>query len=275
MSDSSSICGGVPSAKPHYCATCGVECAPDPEIPNCWVCPRCEGKLLSREVSDTLVCREALGVHGISSDTRDGIPVREFARHVNERGHASGTDVERGDAVQANVQRTLRPSVPIPRDPGGEQKRLEERNVVRLMLPKYNELHGTGYGSLASGPDEQGTDVIAVSQHQGEGSLEFQITFADTEGRLRVSIAQGRPYDANVSEDDPLARFAEALRQKSLARDPNAVLVLDGGGIAAPPGTVERFVRRYRHDLETAPFREVWWVDHAHGGVVRRLWPFD
>ena len=41
----------------------------------------------------------------------------------------------------------------------------------------------------------------------------------------------------------------------------------------APHRSVIR--RDYRADLAKAPFREVWWIDHAPGGVVRRLWPAE
>jgi len=259
--------------KPNYCPRCEVEGIADPGIPDCWVCPQCNGRLFLREISDTLQCREAVGAHGASLDTRGGLPARELAREVNERGDSSGSDVERGDMGQAKITRILRPAAPMPRDPGGEQKRLEERNVVQVLLPTYNELHGTKYESVESGVDEQGTDVIASSQCLGEAHLDFQITYVDTEGRLRASIARGQAYDAELSEEDLLTRFIDALRKKCLAPDTNAILVLDGGGIVTPHGTVERFVRQYQRELELAPFREVWWVDHAPGGVIRRLWP--
>ncbi len=257
--------------EPNYCPECGAELVADANVPNRWECPRCHKELRRIEVSDTTGCQEALGLHGASSETRDGLPVREMARHVSEEGHSSGTDVDRGQGGQSRVQRTMQPSAPAPRDPAGERKRADERAAVRALLPAYNRLHGTAYDTVTSGDDGRGDDVVASSPADRDPPRRFQVTFADTEGRLRASISRGQAYAGAGSEDDLLARFAEALRAKARAPDREAVLVLDGGGIVTPPGTVERFVQEYRRDLEAAPFGEVWWVDHAPGGTVRRL----
>jgi hypothetical protein len=171
------------------------------------------------------------------------------------------------------VRRTLKPAAPAPRDPKGEQKRAEEQEAVRLLLATFNKLNGTAYERITSGTDERGDDVIAESRREGEPAVRFQVTFADSDGALRASIARGRTFSAEGTEEELLARAAEARRKKALAPDRDAVLVIDGAGIVTPPGTIERFARERRGALESAPFREVWWVDHAPGGVVRRLWP--
>src|SRR4051794_30747433 len=113
-----------------YCPECKVEGVPDPSAPNRWECPRCHSKVSLIEVSEAIRCRQAIGLHGASSETRGGLPVREMVRHVNEEGHSSGTDVERGEGGQSRVQRTTQPAAPVPRDPQGERKRADERAAV-------------------------------------------------------------------------------------------------------------------------------------------------
>ena len=79
-------------------------------------------------------------------------------------------------------------------------------------------------------------------------------------------------FSAEGSEEDILTRAVEAFREKvKRSPDRSEVLVLDGGGVVTAPGTVEQFARTYRTELAAAPFREVWWLDHSPGGVVRRL----
>jgi hypothetical protein len=114
---------------------------------------------------------------------------------------------------------------------------------------------------------------LLLRRRRDEPTIDFQVTFIDGDGRLRASISEGRPYEAESSEEELLARFAKALRKKAMAPDPDGVLVLDGRGVCTPRGMIERFVRDYRGDLGAAPFREVWYVDHAPGGLVDRIWP--
>lgn len=257
----------------NFCADCRIEGIPDPEVPNRWQCPTCKRNILAFQVTDTLQLKDAIGMYGQSATSHAGLPVREVARHVAEDGGGSAIDIEREEAGPSTVKRSMHPAAPAPRDPQGERKRAEEQEAVRLLLPGYNKLHGTGYETVASGKDDRGDDVIAESPKEGETSLRFQVTFADSDGALRASIARGNAFSAEATEEVLLARSAAALRKKSLAPDREAILVLDGAGIITPPGTVERFVREHRGSLEVAPFREVWWVEHAPGGVIRRLWP--
>ena len=259
--------------KANYCADCRAEAVPDPEVPSRWQCPKCKRHILVFEVTDELQLKDAVGMQGQSAESRDGLPIREFARHVAEDGGGSGIDIEREEAGPSNVKRTMHPAAPAPRDPQGERKRAEEREAVRLLLPAYNKLHGTAYETVASGKDEHGDDVIAESPKEGEPAIRFQVTVAESDGALRASISRGKAFSTEETEEVLLSRAAGALRNKTLAPDREAVLVLDGAGIVTPPGTVERFVREHRGALEVAPFREVWWVDHAPGGVIRRLWP--
>ncbi len=264
---------GVPLG-PSRCGRCGVECVADPSFPNRWTCPRCGGKLIFVECNQQIEFRDEWGVYGTSEGTFGGLPARESTRHVSKLGHASGTDVERAEDGQSKVLRMLRPSGPTPRDPAGLQKEREQIEAVQKMLQAYNRLHGTHYLELITGVDldSRGEDVVAKSQH-GEPPIVFQLTFIDTEGRLWASVSKGRPYDAKSSEEALLARFAKALKEKAKAPDSDRILVLDGRGVYTPQGMIERFVRDYRSDLTAAPFREVWYVDHAPGGFVNRIWP--
>lgn len=227
------------------------------------------------EIHDQAELRDAVGMQGTSSERRGGLPVREVARHVSESGDASGTDVERAEDGGSVVRRTLQAAGPRPRDPGGNRKRDEELQAVNLLLPVFNQLHGTAYDALTSGVDERGEDVVASSRRETERPVVFQLIFADTEGALRKSISTGTEYAAGGTEEQLVDRFAAALHKKSRRPDREAILVLDGAGVTTTPGTVERLARECRADLANAPFREVWWVDHAPGGVVRRLWPAE
>ncbi len=260
------------SLGPSRCSRCGVEGVADPSFPNRWTCPRCGGQLILQEINQQIEFRDEVGAYGTSEGTFGGLPARESTRHVSKLGHVSGTDVERAEDGQSTVLRMLRPSGPTPRDPAGVQKRREEIETVEKMLPAYNRLHGTHHLEVVSGEDPRGVDVVAKSQH-GEPPIHFQLTFIDTEGRLWASVSKGRPYDAESSEEALLARFAKALKDKATEPDSDRILVLDGRGVVTPQGTIGRFVRVYRSDLAAAPFREVWYVDHAPGGVVNRIWP--
>ncbi len=260
------------AAGPSRCSRCDIEGIPNPSVPNQWTCPKCGGRLVSLEVSTQIKFREALGSYGVSKGTCGELPARESTRHVSELGQASGTDVERAEDGRSTVRRLMHPSGPTPRDPSGAQKRREEIEAVEKILPVYNRLHGTEYREVVSGEDGRGVDVVA-KYVGGERSIDFQVTFIDCEGRLRASISQGRPYDDELPEEALLARFAQALKKKAMAPDRDGVLVLDGRGVTTPRGTIERFVRDYRSDLGAAPFREVWYVDHAPGGIVKRIWP--
>ena len=55
------------------------------------------------------------------------------------------------------------------------------------------------------------------------------------------------------------------------------IVELDGGVTFAvrviPRGSRDAIEGAYGEALKVAPFREVWWVDHAPGGVIRRLSP--
>src|SRR5271157_3611201 len=84
--------------------------------------------------------------------------------------------------------------------------------AVTATLVEYNRVHGTVYDFVGSGEDARGVDAIASSQRPGESALRFQVTFVDTEGRLRASIAKGESYSAEGSEQDLLDRFADSLR---------------------------------------------------------------
>lgn len=227
------------------------------------------------EIHDQVKLSDAVGMQGASNERRGGLPTREVARHVSERGDASGTDVERTEDGGSIVRRTVQPAGPSPRDAGGNRKREEELRAVELLLPAFNRLHGTAYDTLASGADERGEDVVVSSQRATERPVVFQLIFADTEGALRASISTGKAYAASGTEEQLISRFAKALHKKSLHPNREAILVLDGAGVTTAPGTVERLVRDCHVDLAKAPFREVWWVDHAPGGVVRRLWPAE
>lgn len=260
---------------PNYCEKCGVEGIPDPQAKNQWECPRCHGKLIHVEANDSLIIRDAFGMHGFSGRNLNGLPTREFARTVGLDGEASATEVERLGSRQSKIQRSVHPTGPSSRDSKGNRKRHEEIRAVTAMLVEYNRLHGTAYNLVAPGDDARGVDVIASSQSPGEAPLNFQVTFVDTEGRLRASISKGEPYSAEGSEEDLLNRFDDALRKKLRKPDPASVLVLNGAGIVTPAGTIERFMREHHHDLEGAPFREVWYVDQTPGGVIRRLSPND
>jgi len=262
---------------PNYCEKCGVEGIPDPQAKNQWECPRCHGKLIHVEAKDSLIIRDAFGMHGFSDRNLNGLPTREFARTVGLDGEASATEVERLGSRQSKIQRSMHPTGPSPRDSKGNRKRHEEIRAVTAMLVEYNRLHGTAYNLVAPGDDARGVDVIVWSQSPGEAPLNFQVTFVDTEGRLRVSISEGEPYSAEGSEEDllNLNRFDDALRNKLRKPDPASVLVLNGAGIVTPAGTIERFMREHHHDLEGAPFREVWYVDQTPGGVICRLSPND
>jgi hypothetical protein len=255
------------------CGECGVKGIPDPEMPNVWWCPQCNRRLLAVSVFEEVGLKESLGMHGRSADCHDGLPVRESARHVAEDGSASSVDIERKQDGSSELKRGLKPTAAAPRDPSGERKRTEEMQAVRALLAAYNKLHETTYETVESGPDERGDDVIAKSPKEDEPPVRYQVTFADSDGKLRASISRGIDFSAAGTEEQLLARAAAAVQKKSLAPDHDAVLILDGAGIAIPPGTVERFVRDHRIVLEAAPFREVWWVDHAPGGVIRRIWP--
>jgi hypothetical protein len=259
--------------KENYCARCDVEGVPDPVVPNRWQCPRCHGNIFALSVHERMQLEDALGMQGQSAETRDGFPVREFARHVAKDGGSSGIDIEREENGSGQVRQTLHPAAPAPRDPQGERKRAEERQAVTLLLGGFNRFHGTFYDRVRSGDDDRGDDVIAESSKEEEPDVRFQVTFADTDGKLRASIARGKAFSAEGTEEQLLVRAAAALQNKADASDPEAVLILDGGGVVTTPGTVERFAREHRQALESAPFREVWWVDHAPGGVIRRLWP--
>lgn len=257
----------------NYCADCGVEGIVDPADPSRWNCPICKRDILLIGICDDLKLKDEIGTHGKSAECHDGLPERESARHVDKDGGGSGIDIERGEGGVSKVTRRMRRAAPLPRDPSGDRKRAEEQQAVRILIPTYNHLHGSLYQMLAAGKDDQGEDVIAESSKDGESSIRFQVTFADSDGALRASISKGKPYSAEESEKELLARTATALQKKSLSPDYDVVLVLDGAGIVTPPGSVERFVKDYRELLKVAPFREVWWVDHAPGGVIRRLWP--
>jgi len=259
--------------KANYCADCRVEGVPDYEHPNRRRCPQCQREILAFSVADEYHLTEAIGTHGHSAETRGGLPVRELARHVAKDGGTSGIDIEREDGGPSKVRRALHPAAPAPRDPQGERKRAEEQEAVRLLLTVFNKFHDTAYETVTSGKDERGDDVIAESPKEGEPAVRFQVTFSDSDGAMRASIARGKAFSAEGTEEDILTRAVGALRKKALAPDREAVLVLDGTGIVTTPGTVERFVREHRGALEAAPFREVWWVDPAPGGVVCRLWP--
>jgi hypothetical protein len=192
---------------------------------------------------------------------------------VDKDGSASSTDIEREKPSGSKMRRAIQPVAPAPRDSDGLRKRAEEREAVKALLPNYNKLHGTSYESVVSGEDSRGDDVIAQSVKECEPPMQFQVTFADNDGSLRASIARGMPYALEESEEELLARAVGALRKKKLAPDRDTILVLDGAGIITPPGIIDRFVREHHGELGAAPFREVWWVDHAIGGVARRLWP--
>jgi hypothetical protein len=257
----------------NYCADCRVEGIPDPDVPNRWECPQCHRHILSHHAHDEFRVTQAAGLQGASSEVQDGIPVREVARYVAEDGRGSGVDIERDASDNSRAQRTMHPVGPAPRDPQGRRKQADEQEAVRVLLPTFNRLHGTAYETIGRGVDAHGDDVIAQSPRKGEPPVRFQVTFADTDHELRKSISLGKPFAAEGTEEQLLARAAAAFREKVLAPDRSAVLVLDGGGVVTAPGTVERFARENRDGLATAPFREVWWVDHAPGGVVRRLAP--
>jgi hypothetical protein len=83
--------------------------------------------------------------------------------------------------------------------------------------------------------------------------------------------SRGKPFVGEGKEEDILALAGGAFLDKVLLPDPSAVLVLHGGGVVMARGAVERFAREKSAALQSAPFREVWWVDHAPGGVVGRL----
>ena len=85
--------------------------------------------------------------------------------------------------------------------------------AVTATLVEYNRVHGTVYDFVGSGEDARGVDAIASSQRPGESALRFQVTFVDTEGRLRASIAKGESYSAEGSEQDLLDRFADSLHE--------------------------------------------------------------
>jgi hypothetical protein len=256
---------------PNYCEGCGVEALLDAENSNRWICPTCRKSFIYVSVIDALQIRDAFGMHGVSAQTQNGLPAREYARTVGLNNEASGMDVSRNAAGQAVTQRTMEPVAPSPRDPQGERKRAEELDAVKSMLPAYNRLHGTAYDSTVSGEDDRGVDVVATSRSPEQPALDFQLTFVDTDRRLRASVARGIPYAAVASEEELLDRFASAVRRKSLAPDPDAVLVLDGAGVVTTSGTIDRFERDHQEILKQAPFREVWYVDQSPGGMIRRL----
>lgn len=256
---------------PNYCEKCSVEGYPDPRVGNRWICPVCHGTMIHVEATDSIDLRDAFGMHGASDQIRDGLPTREFAHTVGLYDEASAMEVKRDAAGRSEIQRTMTPTGPSPRDAQGERKRAEELRAVRAVLAEYNRHHGTAYDSIASGEDARGVDVVASSRRPEDPAIDFQLTFVDTEGGLRASIARGEPYSVDGSEEELLDRFARALRKKSLAADPDAILILDGAGVVTTAGTIDRFVRDHRQDLKQAPFREVWYVDHTPGGVVRRL----
>ena len=259
--------------KANYCTECGVEGIPDRGIPDMWKCPQCHRLFLAMNVAQKIPLKDALGTHSRSQESHGVLPVRESARHVAEDGSASAVDIVRYNLVASKVERSMQPASPAPRDPQGARKRSEELQAVRILLPSYNKLHGTTYESLTSGIDEHGDDVIAESSTAGEVAIRFQLTFAESNGTLRASISRGNKFSRQETEEELLARAAGALRKKSLSPDRKSILVLDGAGIITSPGTVDRFAKEYVHELTAAPFREVWWVDHAPGGVIRRLWP--
>lgn len=185
---------------------------PDPQAKNQWECPRCHAKLIHVEANDSLIIRDAFGMHGFSGRNLNGLPTREFARTVGLDGEASATEVERLGSRQSKIQRSVHPTGPSSRDSKGNRKRHEEIRAVTATLVEYNRVHGTVYDFVGSGEDARGVGAIASSQRPGESALRFQVTFVDTEGRLRASIAKGESYSAEGSEQDLLDRFADSLR---------------------------------------------------------------
>ena len=221
---------------------------PDPQAKNQRECPRCHGKLIHVEANDSLIIRDAFGMHGFSGRNLNGLPTRGFARTVGLDEKVSATEVERLGSRQSKIQRSVHPTGPSSRDSKGNRKRHEEitgrcaQNVksrslhgprfqeklireleldllcapisraVTATLVEYNRVHGTVYDFVGSGEDARGVDAIASSQRPGESALRFQVTFVDTEGRLRASIAKGESYSAEGSEQDLLDRFADSLR---------------------------------------------------------------
>lgn len=246
---------------------------PDASVPGRLKCVGCGAGLVQVQTGGTLTPRGALGLHATSGDAVEGLPRREATRHVDDRGSESGTDVTRTEGG-ADVRRSASPAGPTRRDPQGERKREEELTAVRSVLSRFNRLHGTSYESVRSGPDAEGVDVIADSRVANEPPINFQLTFADTDGKLRASLSKGQPYATDLPEEELIARFEAAVAKKSSNANPQWVLVLDGYGVVTPPGTVERFARD-SSALPQSGFREVWWADASPGGVVRRLWPTE
>jgi hypothetical protein len=54
---------------------------PDPQAKNQWECPRCHGKLIHVEANDSLIIRDAFGMHGFSGRNLNGLPTRGVCSH--------------------------------------------------------------------------------------------------------------------------------------------------------------------------------------------------
>ena len=158
---------------PNYCEKCGVEGVPDPQAKNQWECPRCHGKLIHVEAKDSLIIRDAFGMHGFSDRNLNGLPTREFARTVGLDGEASATEVERLGSRQSKIQRSMHPTGPSPRDSKGNRKRHEEIRAVTAMLVEYNRLHGTAYNLVAPGDECQRGGCDRVESKPRRGSPQF------------------------------------------------------------------------------------------------------
>ena len=134
---------------PNYCEKCGVEGIPDPQAKNQWECPRCHGKLIHVEANDSLIIRDAFGMHGFSGRNLNGLPTREFARTVGLDGEASATEVERLGSRQSKIQRSVHPTGPSSRDSKGNRKRHEEITGRCAQNVKSRSLHGPRFQGKA------------------------------------------------------------------------------------------------------------------------------
>jgi hypothetical protein len=134
---------------PNYCEKCGVEGIPDPQAKNQWECPRCHGKLIHVEANDSLIIRDAFGMHGFSGRNLNGLPTRKFARTVGLDGEASATEVERLGSRQSKIQRSVHPTGPSSRDSKGNRKRHEEITGRCAQNVKSRSLHGPRFQGKA------------------------------------------------------------------------------------------------------------------------------
>lgn len=261
----------------RICQECGVGLIRDTSDSDKWVCPRCNGGIISRVVQDYAGVVEGLGLHGMSEQMIRGTPEREYMRALNVGGDSAAVDVERS-LSEDSVRRSVSHPEPYRRDRKGQKKRHEDKRAVATMLPAYNKEHETEYKVKALTEEEEewndsrGINLVAKSPSDASPELYFQVTKADP--TPWYALAQlGATHSEHLSEAALMDRIWEAILRKQKQPDPNVVLVIDAWGLTSPVGMVDRFAQEFGDRLKTIKFREVWLADCSSGGVARRLTP--